>query len=68
MNKDMDIKFTESESITIQTISLEYLKSISKYETEHGKIDKTTKIVRGSLQSVIKKLEASKINAGLSVV
>jgi hypothetical protein len=62
LKEEVTVTMTEQERMSLQIVSLEYLKSIARHEAENGE-DKTTAMIKETLQSSIKKLESAKLEA-----
>lgn len=67
MSLDLEMKhtieMTEQERMALQIVSVEYLKSIAKYEKKNKGEDNITGIIKETLHSSIKKLETVKLKA-----
>lgn len=68
LEKEITMTVTEQERMAFQIVSVEYLKSIAKYEKDNKVEDNVTKMIKETLHSGIKKLESTKLEAELELV
>ena len=68
LEKEVTMIVTEQERMALQIVSVEYLKSIAKYEKDNKGEDSVTKMIKETLHSGIKKLESAKLEAELELV